>query len=95
MGLLMELDRCYILESWKKIIANATATVNTLARLLMVFYRRYVIFTDGYTNRIKRVNLIFGVLCLFVNPSIYFLLIDSLIIHKLSTRVFPMDCFCP
>ena len=51
MGLLTELDRWYIPQSWKIIIANVTATVNTPIELQIVFYRWYVIFFDGYIDR--------------------------------------------
>ena len=39
MGLSTELDRHYILESWKKITSNAIIIVNTLMELQMIFYQ--------------------------------------------------------
>jgi hypothetical protein len=87
MGLPMELDRRYILESWKRITANAIVTVNAPMELQIVLCRWYVIFTDGYINRIKLV-IFFGTLCSFINPSIYLLPINSSTVHKLLMKVF-------
>jgi len=50
MGLPIELDCRYILESWKKITANVIATINAPIKLQMVFYRWYAIFINGYTD---------------------------------------------
>jgi len=58
MRLPTELDCRYILKSWKRITANIIATVNTLMELKMIFYRWYIIFTDGYTSGIKLVKIL-------------------------------------
>jgi hypothetical protein len=56
MRLPTKLDCRYILKSWKRITANIIVTVNTLMELKMIFYRWYIIFTDGYTSEIKWVK---------------------------------------
>jgi hypothetical protein len=61
----MELDRRYILESWKRITANAIVTVNAPIELQVVLCRWYVIFTDEYIDRIKLV-IFFGALYSFI-----------------------------
>jgi len=49
-GLPTEHFRWSILESWKRIIANITATINSLSEFQKVFYWLYIIFTDKYIN---------------------------------------------
>ena len=56
MRLPTKLDCRYTLKSWKRITANIIATVNTLMELKMIFYRWYIIFTNGYTSEIKWVK---------------------------------------
>ena len=45
----------YFPESWKRIIANITAAINTPTKLQIIFCRWYIIFTNGYTDKIKRI----------------------------------------
>jgi DNA polymerase II small subunit/DNA polymerase delta subunit B len=49
-GLPMDHVHRYILNSWKIITANVSATVNSQTELQMIFHKWYVIFTDGYTD---------------------------------------------
>jgi hypothetical protein len=49
-GLPTEHFRWSILESWKRITANITATVNSLSEFQKVFCWWYVIFTDKYID---------------------------------------------
>jgi len=92
MGLPTELDHRYILESWKRFITNVAIIVNAPMKLQKVLCRWYAIFTDGYTDGMKRVNFFYA-LYLSVNPSVYLLPTDSSTVHKLLMRVFSMDCF--
>ena len=55
MRLLTKLACRYITESWEIITTNTTATINSPTKLQMIFYRWYVIFTNGliywHTNK--------------------------------------------
>jgi hypothetical protein len=70
--------RRYIPESWKRITTNFTTTINALMELQVVFYRWYVIFTDGYTDEIYKDDTFFW-RALSVCKSISIFLIDGLI----------------
>ena len=67
MGLPTKLDRRYIPESWQRITANATFTINALTKLQMVLCRWYVIFIDG----IKRINFFWHTLSVCKSIGIF------------------------